>query len=529
MIWLTDMFTKTKPPKPAKDVQTERAELSFLPTEFSDHPGSNLTPKRAAALLLEAEQGNLKALAELADDMEERDTHLFAELSKRRRACLGKEWMLELPNPDRNEQKALEQLTEWLQNFPLDDTLLGMTDAIHKGYSNSELIWEQVEKVWLPTTVEHRPANWFTADPKARDVILLRSQSGAGTPLQELSWIQHIHKARSGYLTNTALARVTIWPFLFRHYSSRDLAEFLEVYGIPMRLGQYPAGATTEERNTLLRAVSAIGHNAAGIIPSGMAIEFQQAAQGQADPFMAMIKWAEGSISKAVLGGTLTSESDGKGSYAMADVHDDVRLEIRSSDLKLLAATLTRDIIRPITLLNTPLKRVPKFILDDSEPEDMALYSEALPKLARLMPIPTSWVYRKLKIPVPTKDEPVLKASISLETAANKTTQSGCSCCSPQPVAALKLTDQKDLGEAIISTTPSDTTLQQQAEAMIQPLLEIAAKGLDDGLDSEAILQAMLTAYNDMDSSLLETALTQSIFMAELAGRWEAQQEQSDE
>lgn len=528
MKWLINLFNNPKSTKPSTELQTGRADLSFLPAEFGDHPGSNLTPKRAAALLLAAEQGDLKALAELADDMEERDTHLFAELSKRRRACLGKEWKLELRNPDAAEQKALGQLTDWLHNFPMDDVLLGMTDAIHKGFSNLELGWGQVEKVWLPTTIEHRPAHWFTVDPKSRDVILLRSPSGAGIPLQELSWIQHIHKARSGYLTNTALARITVWPFLFRHYSSRDLAEFLEVYGIPMRLGQYPAGATQEERNTLLRAVSAIGHNAAGIIPSGMAIEFQQAAQGQADPFMSMIKWAEGGISKAILGGTLTSETDGKGSYAMANVHDSVRIEIRASDLKLLAATLTRDIIRPIALLNTTLKRLPLLVFDDSEQEDIALYASALPGLAKVMPIPVSWVQRKLKIPTPIQGEPILTDS-AIRLAANKVSKSACSCCPTEPIAALKLTEQNDLGAAIASTTPENQTLQQQAEAMIQPLLEIAAKGLEKGLSADDIMQNLLGAYKDMDSTLLETALTQSLFMADLAGQWEAQQEQNHE
>ena len=141
MKWLINLFNNPKSTKPSTELQTGRADLSFLPAEFGDHPGSNLTPKRAAALLLAAEQGDLKALAELADDMEERDTHLFAELSKRRRACLGKEWKLELRNPDAAEQKALGQLTDWLHNFPMDDVLLGMTDAIHKGFFNLELGW----------------------------------------------------------------------------------------------------------------------------------------------------------------------------------------------------------------------------------------------------------------------------------------------------------------------------------------------------------------------------------------------------
>ena len=398
MEWLNRLLNRGKETPPTKDQSARMAQLS---KEFADHPGKNLTPARAATLLLDAEQGNLRALADLADDMEERDTHLFSELSKRRRACQFADWKLELHNPDATEQKALDQLTEIMRDVPMASLIWDMTDAIHKSYSCIEQQWERVENQWLPIKLQHQPASWFMTAPDARDTLLLRNDSGTGEQLQPFSWITHIHKARSGYLTNTALARVLIWPFLFRAFSSRDFAEFLEIYGLPVRLGRYPSGSTTEERNTLLRAVTAIGHNAAGIIPANMAIEFQQAANGQADPYMAMMAWAERGISKAILGGTLTSEVDGKGSYAAADVHNDVRLELRQADLRMISTTLTHDLIRPLALFNTALKRTPRLVLDDTAPEDLQLYADALPKLATVMPIPLAWAQKKLKIPAP--------------------------------------------------------------------------------------------------------------------------------
>lgn len=88
-----------------------------------------------------------------------------------------------------------------------------------------------------------------------------------------------------------------------------------------------------------------IGHNAGGIIPRGMEIEFQNAASGQADPFVVMMDWCERSMSKAILGGTLTSQADGKSSTnALGNVHNEVRMEVRDSDVRQLAATLTQRI-----------------------------------------------------------------------------------------------------------------------------------------------------------------------------------------
>ncbi|WP_250636879.1 phage portal protein family protein [Pseudomonas aeruginosa] len=81
-------------------------------------------------------------------------------------------------------------------------------------------------------------------------------------------------------MARSGLFRVLAWPYLFRHYATSDLAEMLEIYGLPIRLGKYPPGTADEEKATLLRAVTGLGHAAAGIIPETMAIDFQQAAPG---------------------------------------------------------------------------------------------------------------------------------------------------------------------------------------------------------------------------------------------------------
>ncbi len=61
--------------------------------------------------------------------------------------------------------------------------------------------------------------------------------------LRPFGWISHTGKAKSGYLSRTGLIRVLAWPYLFKNYSVRDLAEFLEIYGLPLRVGKYPDGA----------------------------------------------------------------------------------------------------------------------------------------------------------------------------------------------------------------------------------------------------------------------------------------------
>jgi phage gp29-like protein len=101
-----------------------------------------------------------------------------------------------------------------------------------------------------------------------------------GADFWDYGWFVHRHKAKSGYIARSGLHRVLSWSFLFKNYGIRDVMEFLETYGLPSKIGKYPSGATEKEKLTLLRAVMSIGRNAGGIIPHGMAIDFEQATDG---------------------------------------------------------------------------------------------------------------------------------------------------------------------------------------------------------------------------------------------------------
>lgn len=39
-----------------------------------------------------------------------------------------------------------------------------------------------------------------------------------------------------------------MWTYLFKNIAARDLAEFLEIYGLPTRVGTYSDGASEEEK-----------------------------------------------------------------------------------------------------------------------------------------------------------------------------------------------------------------------------------------------------------------------------------------
>ena len=440
--------------------QTENRSMTAYGAEF-EHPAIGLTPLKVHALLTQAEAGNMNAMLALFEDMEERDLHLLAEMSKRKRTVAKLDWSIKAPkNADANEQKYTEVISELMgiiENF--EDIITDSLDAIGKGFSCHELHWVREGNVWLINDMQWHVPQRFTIDPfNQRELLLAGNGLGDDEPLWENAWLVHTHKAKSGYLVRGGLHRALVWSYVFKNYSVRDLAEFLEIYGLPLRLGTYPAGATDGEKLTLLRAVMEIGHRAAGIIPQGMMIDFKEAAKGSSDPFMDMIKWCEMSQSKAILGGTLTSQADGKSSTnALGKVHDETRLEIRDSDAKQLASSISRDVIGALMRINYPNvspRRYPKFVFDLAETEDIGVYSEALPKLVSIgMQIPAPWAHKRLGIPMVSGDEPVL----AVPQTTNPTTQAPLTA--QLPAIAM-------LNQATDTAIPAETTAESQRMAL---------------------------------------------------------------
>jgi phage gp29-like protein len=422
----------------------QTAELGSIVAEFDRHPSAGLTPAKLNTVLRQAEQGDLVAQAELADDMQERDAHLYAELSKRCGAITALQWSIEEPDKASAEEKALtERVREWVSMITahangvdggMDVLLQAMTAGVLPGYAPIEKVWRlDTDSTGRPVRIPHctlQPQRWFTLSPDRRR-FLLRSQTkmveGAklsdgsslpprmGEELKPFAWLMHVHPARNGYLARMSLARSLVWPYLYKNYAVRDLAEFLEIYGLPLRLGKYPSGASDEEKLTLLRAVTNIGHNAAGIIPQGMLIEFQNASAGTEVPFVAMWDRMDAAQSKAILGQTLSASEGSKGSHALGQVHNEVRMDIRDADARLYESSFNRQVIAQLCVLNAPnvnLRRLPRLVLDTGEAEDLEVYANNLPKLAQAgLRIRKKWVHEKLRIPEPEAGEEVLEVA----------------------------------------------------------------------------------------------------------------------
>jgi phage gp29-like protein len=517
--------------------EPQTAHYSHLQRELQTHPTRGLTPSRLASILDQAEQGDLIAQFDLFEDMEEKDGHLAAELGKRRRALLV-DWSVVPPdNPTPAEKRNAELLGELVAEIAdFEDVLFDITDAIGKGFSCCEIEWHKPGKYWLPKTITHRPQSWFTVHRGYRQQLRLRSNTTVdgivGEPLQPFGWITHVHKAKSGYIERTALFRQLVWPYLFKNYSVGDLAEFLEIYGIPVRIGKYPSGASEKEKMTLLRALVGIGHNAAGIIPTGMELDFLDAATGDPKAFELMLNWCERTQSKVILGATLTSGADGKSSTnALGNVHNEVRKDLRDSDIRQLCSTVTRDLLYPMAALNglaaEGMRRCSVFRLDVGETEDIKVFADALPKLVDIgFEIPVQWAQERVGIPQPENGEPVLQAPAPTTWQPDVAAATGRVPYTTRFRAVAAAAGQ---APAVQPPASPQEAMRPRLAAAIRPRAAAWVEKIRQLVQSAASLEEIrdgITALDpDMSLDDYAAAMAEALAAAQLAGRYEVLRE----
>jgi hypothetical protein len=511
---------KIKPQKPENGLQTDLAQITAAGRVIAEHPSNFITPAKMRALFEDAESGDITAQHELFADIEERDSDIGANMGTRKRALLTLDWRV---TPPRNATPAEEQLAEaafelidGLTQF--EDLVIDLMDAVGHGFAALEIEWAFSDGRYAPARFVHRPQSWFRWSKD--DELMLKSQDNQdGEPLWSLGWIVHSHKSRSVQQARNGLFRTLAWLYMFKHYAVHDFAEFLELYGMPIRIGKYGAGATEAEKRTLLRAVAEIGHNAAGIMPEGMEVELHQAASGTtatSNPFLQMADWCEKSAARLILGQTLTSGADGKSSTnALGNIHNEVRRDLLVSDAKQVAQTITSQIIGPFLQINYPNadpNRVPKFEFDTRDPEDIAVFADAIPKLVDVgVQIPESWVRDKLVIPDVQEGEAVLARQVP-DNPVNRTALAALSA---------HAVPSKATGghQEILDGALDDALVEPDFNSQLNPMVRQAVAALNACNSYEEADAALNALYPNLDNAKLRTYMQQALFISDILGQ----------
>jgi len=492
------------------------AQMTGVRTPYGDHPSAGLTPQRLASILRDAESSDPLRYLELAEDMEEKDLHYLSVLGTRKRAVAQLDITVEAASDDHDDVENADFIREWLKRDELEDDLFDIMDAVGKGFSHTEIIWDFSAKQWWPARLEWRDPRFFDFDPTDRRTPLLRTEEGL-QPLAPYKYITHFHKAKSGLPIRGGLARCAAWAWMFKNYDVKDWVIFAEVYGMPLRLGKYQPGASESDIRTLRRAVAGLSSDAAAVIPKSMDIEFVDAKRGGqsggGEVYQALAEYLDQQVSKGVLGQTATTDAIA-GGHAVGKEHQLVRDDIKRADAKLLAASLNRCLVRPVIDLNKGQQKLyPRIVIGLREQVNIAEMSDALAKLVPVgLKVQMSEVRDKLGFTDPDKDAELLAPA---STAAPKVA----------PQSQRGLCPVHGVTHATDASTPGDAVDDLLADIMgdWEPLIAGAVDGVEqlfDGVQSiEEARERLAEALENMPVDKLTETLARAGFSASIAGQ----------
>ncbi len=384
---------------------------------------TGMEPQRMAALLRGADCGDQLDLLTLATEMEERDLEYFSKVQQRQNAVVHVPIRVEPRRPNNAKLAArAEEVNELVIDTPEFIFFLGdLMDALTKGYSVVQPIWDTTTRPWTFSAFEHHDQRSFQYSEDRRHLRVRADGRPEGLPMPA-DCLVHFPRVRVGIKLRPrgSIARLAAVNWLFKTSTVTDMLAFAEVFGMPTRIGHYnPATASEEEIATMHQALVDLGHDAAALIPDTMKIDFPDARRPTSgnNIYIETINYFDGQTTKAIMGQVLALDARATGlGQAVADLHSAVRQDIRQADALALRATV-QPLIEAWFEFNYGLdfRKDFKFVIDIAPKKDIAQFTSAvLPWMQHAgIEVPKRWLFQQLQIPEPTEGEETVKAPLA--------------------------------------------------------------------------------------------------------------------
>lgn len=221
-------------------------------------------------------------------------------------------------------------------------------NALLFGYSVQEAVWGQKDGYWGLSWIGEKPMQWFEPKPDGRLIYRPDSFGVEREVDRQFKFFLTQRKATYRQPYGKALLSILYWLFYFKQNGFKFWAKFLERFGTPILLGKCKDTETEDMIHALLSA------HAQSVISIDVEDDVQilSNTQGNAgaafDTFHTVIIRQ---IQKLILGQTLTSGTDGTGSRALGEVHENVRKDKLKSDVRLIKPTF-QSIVDAICTMN---------------------------------------------------------------------------------------------------------------------------------------------------------------------------------
>lgn len=374
---------------------------------FASVIASGLTPETLVAIFGETRKGKLENFLVLARELEKHDAHYRSLMAIRKLAVLRRKPQVVPASEDPRDVFVAEEFQQTIVDTPewFKSTLHSL-DALGKGFSVVEVVWEFSEGQAHPTLVHREPTDFRLDHETVRRVGRI---TPTGTGFEDLEWGRYVCHSASlvqGSPIDGALAYTEAILYLFSSLVLHDMGEFIERFGTPTLLGEYTNEAIKDELFDGLETLARAGH---GVIPKGAMVHALDGARtGGSDRLhehaIAMLDRLK---SKLVLGQTMTSD-DGS-SRSQAEVHERVEESVNDFDCISVSMSQAEQLFDVWRQLNFPDRATGSLARPGDDEEDLEKMATLAATLAdRGAKVPYRHMLEAAGFPA-TKDDDVLE------------------------------------------------------------------------------------------------------------------------
>ena len=291
-------------------------------------------------------------------------------IESRKAGITSKKWRLNQQNSSDETFKFFQEIFEEINVQKLLEDIL---EAPLFGYAPIEISYKPKNGFIYPVKLVGKPQEWFYFSGEGE--FFFNSKNNP-ILIQDENPKFLIPRHRADYLNpyGECLLSRCFWNVMFINGGMEFWMKFMEKYGTPWAIGKYDRSMSEEEQQQLFKMLKRMIQDAVATIPKDGSIELINAGDksGSNDIYQTFITKCENNISKVILGQTLTTDVSSKGSYAAANIHQQVRSDLIMNDIRLVEATVN-EFIKKVHKLNFNDKLFPAFELYDEAKIDESL------------------------------------------------------------------------------------------------------------------------------------------------------------
>jgi phage gp29-like protein len=360
-----------------------------------------------------------------------------------------------------------------LRVVPISNTM----EAILKGVAINEIVWEKATRgplagAWLPVDIIDRPMwrfGWSAVD-KTLHVVTNPTRT-APVPAPPMKFQVLSYGTRDNPWGRALLDRL-YWVWYLKRHASKCWSVFVERFAQPLVKGTYPFKPdqdllNKEQEDRLLAILAAIRTGSSIALPEGLDVTFLEASRGGDASYQSFLSWLERAEALLMLGEVDTSGlAKGAGSFAKAQISNEVRLETVHHDAHLLGSFETDSLIRWMVLFNYgPDAPIPKSIYDATDAGDRDQRMEGIKRaLNDGVAVPLGYYRMTMRVPAPVDHEPLVDRPAAAPTPSFSSSSSPASLQSLPTLPSLSLPSSSSLSSSpyLVWWTAGDDRVRQR-------------------------------------------------------------------